>query len=93
MPVQKLISPRKGPVMSRRVILLLAASVIAGVASTAAVSTDALAKKAVRHRAPVAVVAPAPVPVAVIDNNYGPVAERIPRCFNSAVLYPLPPCY
>ena len=79
--------------MSRRAILLLAASVIAGVASTAAVSTDAFAKKAVRHRAPVAVVAPAPVPVAVIDNNYGPVAFGIPRCFDSVIPYPTPPCY
>jgi hypothetical protein len=80
--------------MSRRAIVLLAASVIAGLASTAAVSTDAFAKKATRH--PVAVVAappPAPVAVAVIDNNYGPIADRIPRCFDSAVWYPRPPCY
>ena len=79
--------------MSRRAILLLAASVIAGVASTAAVSTDAFAKKAARHPAPVVVVAPAPVPVLLIDNNYGPVAFGIPRCFDSPVLYPAPPCY
>ena len=79
--------------MSRRVILLLAASVIAGVASTAAVSTDAFAKKAVRHPVVVAAVPPAPVAVAVIDNNYGPVATRIPRCFDSPILYPYPPCY
>jgi hypothetical protein len=93
MAVQKLISPRKGPVMSRRAILLLAASVVAGVASTAAVSTDAFAKKAVRHPAPVVVVAPAPVPVLLIDNNYGPVAFGIPRCFDSVIPYPTPPCY
>jgi len=79
--------------MSRRVILLLAASVIAGVASTAAVSTDAFAKKAVRHPVVVAAVPPAPTPVAIIDNNYGPVATRIPRCFDSPILYPYPPCY
>jgi hypothetical protein len=79
--------------MSRRAILLLAASVIAGVASAAAVSTDALAKKAVRHPVVVATVPPAPVPVAFIDNNYGPVATRIPRCFDSPILYPTPPCY
>ena len=79
--------------MSRRTTLLLAASVIAGVASTAAVSTDAFAaKKAHRHPAPV-VVAVAPAPVVVIDNNYGPVAFGIPRCFDSPVLYPAPPCY
>jgi anti-sigma factor RsiW len=79
--------------MSRRVILLLAASVIAGVAPTAAVSTDALAKKAVRSPVVVAAVPPVPVPVAVIDNNYGPVATRIPLCFDSPILYPYPPCY
>ena len=81
--------------MSRRAILLLAASVVAGVASTAAVSTDAFAKKAVHHRAPVVVatVAPAPAPVILIDNNYGPVAFGIPRCFDSVIHYPTPPCY
>ena len=82
--------------MSRRAIILLAASVIVGVASTATVSTDAFAKKAVRHhRAAVAVVAPAPAPapVAILDNNYGPVATRIPSCFDSPILYPYPPCY
>ena len=79
--------------MSRRAIVLLAASVIAGVASTAAVSTDALAKKAVRHPVVVAAVPPAPAPVVIIDNNYGPVATRIPRCFDSPILYPYPPCY
>lgn len=81
--------------MSRRAIILLAASVIVGVASTATVATDAFAKKAVRHRAAIAVVAapPAPVPVAVIDNNYGPVATRIPSCFDSVIPYPYPPCY
>jgi len=80
--------------MSRRTVVLLAASVIVGVASTAAVSTDAFAKKAARH--PVAVVAApprAPVAVSGIDNNYGPVGTRIPRCFDSVILYPVPPCY
>ena len=79
--------------MSRRVILLLAASVIAGVASTAAVSTDAVAKKAVRHPVVVAAVPPAPAPVVFIDNNYGPIATGIPRCFDSPIFYPTPPCY
>jgi hypothetical protein len=78
--------------MSRPAIALLAASVI--VAFGATVSTDAFAYKKVHHRAAaVAVVAPAPVPVVFIDNNYGPVASGIPRCFDSAVYYPLPPCY
>ena len=81
--------------MSRRATILLAVSVIVGVLSTATVSTGALAhKKVVHHRAAaVAVVAPAPVAVGFIDNNYGPVASGIPRCFDSAVYYPLPPCY
>jgi hypothetical protein len=72
---------------------MLAASVIVGVASTAAVSTDALAAHRKIHPRVVAVVAPAPVAVAIIDNNYGPIADRIPKCFDSAVYYPLPPCY
>ena len=76
--------------MSRRATILLVASVIAGVASAAA-ATDAFAKKAVRH--PVVVATVAPVPVVIIDNNYGPVATRIPRCFDSPILYPYPPCY
>src|SRR5512146_3499044 len=88
-----LISMRKGPALSRRVILLLAASVTAGVASTATVSTDAFAKKAVRHPVAVAAIPPAPVPVVFIDNNYGPIATWIPRCFDSPILYPTPPCY
>ena len=79
--------------MLRRVILLLAVSVIAGVTSTAAVSADAVARKAVRHPVAVAVIPPAPVPVVFIDNNYGPIASGIPRCFNSPILYPTPPCY
>jgi hypothetical protein len=78
--------------MSRRTIILLAASVIVGIASTATVSTDAFAhKKAVRHHVAVAAVPPAPA--AVIDNNYGPVADRIPSCFDSVIRYPTPPCY
>ena len=77
--------------MSRRTIVSLAASVIVGVAFVATVSSDALAKKAVRR--PVAAVAVAPVAVAIIGNNYGPVADRVPRCFDSAIWYPTPPCY
>jgi hypothetical protein len=33
------------------------------------------------------------VPVLLIDNNYGPVAFGIPRCFDSVIHYPTPPCY
>ena len=77
--------------MSRRTIVSLAATVIIGLAAVATVSTDALAKKAVHRRVVVAAVPPAPV--VLIGNNYGPVADGIPRCFNSPVLYPYPPCY
>lgn len=78
--------------MSRRTMVSLVASVIAGVALVATVSTDALAKK---KAAPVAAaaVATAPVAVAVIGGNYGPIADRVPRCFDSPILYPAPPCY
>jgi hypothetical protein len=77
--------------MSRRTIVLLAASVIVGIASIATVSTDAFAhRKGVHHR--VAAVAPVPV-VAVVVTDNGPVADRIPRCFDSAIYYPYPPCY
>jgi hypothetical protein len=80
--------------MSRRTINLLAVSAIVGIASVATVTTDAFAaKKAVHNRAVPAAVAPAPVAAGFIDNNYGPVADRIPRCFDSVILYPYPPCY
>jgi hypothetical protein len=82
--------------MSRRTVVLLIASAIVGIASTAAASTDApAAQKAVRHRAihTAAAVPPAAVAPGVIDNNYGPVADRIPRCIDSVIFYPYPPCY
>jgi hypothetical protein len=80
--------------MSRRTVVLLIASAIFGIASVATTSADALpAKKAVHRRAaPVVAVAPA-APAVVIDNNYGPVAERIPKCIDSVIFYPYPPCY
>jgi hypothetical protein len=77
--------------MSRRTTVLLAASVIIGIASAGAVSTDALAKKAVHRH--VAVAVPAPAPVVFIGNDYGPIADRVPRCFDSVIPYPYPPCY
>ena len=82
--------------MSRRTIIMLAASAVVGIASVALVSGDALAakKKASHPAAAAAVVAPAPVYAATgIDNNYGPVATQIPKCFDSVILYPAPPCY
>jgi hypothetical protein len=77
--------------MSRRTIFSLAASVIVGTASIVTVSTDAFAhRKGVHHRA--ATVPPAAVAVGVAT-DYGPVADRIPRCFDSVISYPYPPCY
>ena len=79
--------------MSRRTSVSLAASVIVGVALVATASTGALAKKATHRHVVVAAVAPAPAPVVFIDNNYGPIADGVPKCFNSPILYPAPPCY
>jgi hypothetical protein len=77
--------------MSRRTLILLAASVIVGSASVATVSTDAFAsRKGAQHR--VATVPPAAIAVGIVTNP-GPVADRVPRCFDSVVLYPYPPCY
>jgi hypothetical protein len=77
--------------MSRRTVILLAASIFVGTASIATISTDAFAgRKGVQQRA--ATVAPVVVVGAVATNN-GPVADRIPRCFDSVILYPYPPCY
>jgi hypothetical protein len=85
------LTERKGQVMSRRAIVSLAASVIIGIASISTVSTDAFAyRKGVHHRK--AAVPPAAVAVVVAPDN-GPVADRIPRCFDSAIYYPYPPCY
>jgi hypothetical protein len=74
--------------MSRRTLVLLAASVIAGVALTAGVSTDA---SAARKHARAVAIAPAAAVVVVTDS--GPPADRVPRCFDSPILYPVPPCY
>jgi hypothetical protein len=71
--------------MSARTIISVAASVIVGVALVATVSTDALAKKA-----RVRVAAPPPV---IVLNYVGPVADRIPKCMDSVIFYPAPPCY
>jgi hypothetical protein len=68
--------------------MTLAASAIIGIAFLATAPTDAFAhKKGVHHRAAIA----APVAVVAVDN--GPPADHIPRCFDSAIYYPLPPCY
>jgi hypothetical protein len=75
--------------MSRQTSISLAASVILGIASVSMVSTIAIAHKKAVHRAAAAPAAAA----AVVATDNGPVADRIPRCFDSPVLYPYPPCY
>jgi hypothetical protein len=77
--------------MSRQNLILLAAAVVVGTVSIATISTDAFAgRKGVHRRA--ATAPPAAVAVGVAADN-GPVADRIPRCFDSVILYPYPPCY
>ncbi|WP_425115309.1 hypothetical protein [Bradyrhizobium sp.] len=80
--------------MSRRTIVSVAATVIVGIACMATVSTDAFAAKKTAARAAVQPTAAPPVvaPVAVAVGN-GAIAEGIPRCFDSVLLYPYPPCY
>jgi hypothetical protein len=81
---RKLINLEKGLVMSRRAIISLAASVVVGIVSIATMSTDALAhrKGAGAHR--VAAARPVAV-VAGVAENFGPVADRMPRCIDSVI--------
>jgi len=76
--------------MSRRTIFVLAASAVVGIASLATVSTDALAARK-KAAAPAVAATTARAPAPVVSN--GPVAQGIPKCFDSAILYPTPPCY
>ena len=77
----------KGLAMSRRTLVLLAATAIAGITLAASVSTDA---SAARKQARAAV---RPAAAVVVVTDYGPPADRVPRCFDSPILYPVPPCY
>ena len=70
----------------RRTIIPVAASFIIGIAFVATASTDALAAKKVAH------VRAAAAPVVVVD-YVGPPADRVPKCINSVIFYPSPPCY
>jgi hypothetical protein len=80
--------------MSHRTIISLAVSVIVGIASLATVSTDAFAhKKGAHHRAAAIPTAAPPAAVPVVVTTNGPVADRIPRCIDSVIFYPYPPCY
>jgi cytochrome oxidase Cu insertion factor (SCO1/SenC/PrrC family) len=78
--------------MSHRTIISLAASVVIGIASVSAVSTAAFAhRKGARvHHVAAAPAAAAPV---ILTNDYGQIADRVPRCIDSVIYYPYPPCY
>ncbi len=67
--------------------LFIAASIIA-VASVVAAPTDAFAKKGKAVRAAQVAV---PAPLVIPDSNIP--ADRVPRCFDSVIRYPSPPCY
>jgi hypothetical protein len=78
--------------MSLRTIVSLAASTIVGIVCLATISTDALAYRkgaGVHHGA----VRAAPAVAIVVAVGDGPVADRIPRCLDSVIFYPYPPCY
>jgi hypothetical protein len=81
--------------MSRRTVVALAASVIVGIACIGVTSTAALAAKKSAHRTVTqAVVAPPPAaPILLIGAEYGSIADRVPKCFDSVISYPVPPCY
>lgn len=51
-----------------------------------AAATDAFAKKRAKTASPV-------VATAVVVPDNGPPADRIPRCIDSVIFYPYPPCY
>jgi hypothetical protein len=61
---------------------------IVGIASALLAPTDAFAAK--KKGKLVAQVA-APGPVVVPDSNIP--ADRVPRCIDTAIFYPQPPCY
>ena len=78
---------REGSTMAPRTLVLLVAPAIVGIVSVVVIPTDALAKKAVVRAVP----AVAPGRVVVPDSNIP--ADRVPRCVDSVIRYPSPPCY
>jgi len=74
--------------MASCIRLLLIAAVIAGFAAVVAAPGEVLAKKA---KPGTTAQAAAPGPVVVPDSNIP--ADRVPRCFDSPIRYPSPPCY
>jgi hypothetical protein len=74
--------------MAYRTGILFAALATAGVGVISLTTTDAFAKKvSAKHTAQ----ASPPAPVVVPDSNIP--ADRVPRCFDSVIRYPVPPCY
>lgn len=78
----------KGSIMPFRTPCLLIVAAMLGAISLVATATDAFAKKG--KSAPSAQAAAAG-PVVVPDSNIP--ADRVPRCFDSLIRYPSPPCY
>lgn len=72
--------------MAHRTLILLSLSAIVGTATIPIIPGDAFAKKAVA-----ASKAAARGPVVVPHSNIP--ADRGPRCFDSLIRYPSPPCY
>jgi hypothetical protein len=75
--------------MAHRPSFFVCASVLIGLASIAVAPSAALAKKAKVATKAVAVVDTGP---AVITTTRRP-ADLAPRCFDSVIMYPSPPCY
>ena len=62
---------------------------IVGIATASLSPTDAFAAK--KKGKVVAQAAVVPAPVVVPDSNIP--ADRVPRCIDTAIFYPQPPCY
>jgi hypothetical protein len=75
--------------MAHRPSIFVCASVLIGLASIAVAPGAAQAKQAKVATKAVAVAATGPV---VIPVTRGP-ADLAPRCFDSVIMYPSPPCY
>ena len=73
--------------MAHRTAILLAASAVVSMAIAVA-PTDALAAS---KKKKVAAVAAAPAVLVIPDSNIP--ADRVPRCIDSVIFYPIPPCY
>ena len=75
--------------MAHRIPTLLFGLVLIGLSSASVVPSEALAKKITKAAEP----APSPVTGPVVVPDTGGPADRVPRCFDSVIRYPYPPCY